>query len=262
MSRFKRRYRNDCDVLIFEDVQFLEGKGATQLEFFHTVQHVLDCGGRVLLTGDRFPQEYSELDKRVQARISNGFVAELELPDEKVRRNIIRSKAAHGGLRLPDDCVELLVETVCGNVRELEGSLIQLVTMASLLKRPIDVELTRQSLHGRTPRPKTPDLRANPSDLIKVVASFFKTTPAVLASKSRRRDVLLPRQLAMYLCRRYTDAPLAEIGKSLGRDHPSVANAIRKIERQVLENVRLRYQVESLIDRLDELGYKPMHSFD
>ena len=262
MERFKRKYRNDCDLLVFEDIQFLAGKDATQLEFFHTVQHVLDCGGRVLLTGDRFPQELENLDRRVRSRIASGFVAELELPDETVRRNILRSKAARGGLRLPDDCLDILAGSVEGSVRELEGALIQLVTMASLLKRPIDLELTRQSMQGRAPRPKAPEMRATPDDLIKVVASFFKTNPEALAAKTRRRDVMLPRQLAMYLCRRYTEASLAEIGKSFDRDHPSVANAIRKVERQVLENVRLRYQLESLIGRLDELGFVPLHSFD
>ena len=260
MSKFKRRYRTHCDLLVFEDVQFLEGKSATQLEFFHTVQHVLDCGGRVLLTGDKFPQELSRLDERARARISSGFVAHLDAPDAVVRRNILRAKAAHGGIRLPDDCVDLLVETIEGSVRELEGALIQLVTISSLFKRPINLELTQESLQGRNPRSKTAADRATPSDIIDAVARFFQTSPASLASRSRRRDVLVPRQLSMYLCRRYTDASLADIGRLLNRDHPAVANAVRKIERQLLENVRLRYQVEALIGRLDELGHRPLHT--
>lgn len=260
MSNFKRRYRTQCDLLVFEDVQFLEGKTATQLEFFHTVQHLLDCGGRVLLTGDRFPQELAQLDKRVRARISSGFVAQLEAPDATVRRDILRAKAAHGGIRLPEDCLDLLVETIEGNVRELEGALIQLVTISSLFKRPINLELTQESLQERSPRSRAIALRTTPSDIIETVAMFFQSSPASLASRSRRRDVLIPRQLSMYLCRRYTDASLADIGRLLNRDHPAVANAIRKIERQLLENVRLRYQVEALISRLDELGHRPLHA--
>jgi chromosomal replication initiator protein len=262
MSKFKGRYRTRCDLLVFEDVQFLEGKTATQLEFFHTVQHVLDCGGRVLLTGDKFPQELTQLDERARARLSSGFVAQLDAPDAIVRRNILRAKAAHGGVRLPDDCLDLLVETVEGNVRELEGALIQLVTIASLFKRPINLELTQESLQGRSPRARAAALRATPSDIINAVAKFFQTSASSLASRSRRRDVLVPRQLSMYLCRRYTDASLADIGRLLNRDHPSVANAIRKIERQLLENVRLRYQVEAVIARLDELGHRPLHTPD
>jgi chromosomal replication initiator protein len=260
MSNFKRRYRTQCDLLVLEDVQFLEGKAATQLEFFHTVQHVLDCGGRVLLTGDKFPQELGQLDERVRARISSGFVAQLEAPDATVRRNIVRAKAAHGGIHLPEDCLDLLVETIEGNVRELEGALIQLVTISSLFRRPINLELTRESLQGRSRRSRAIALRAQPSDIIETVAVFFQCSPASLASRSRRRDVLIPRQLSMYLCRRYTDASLADIGRLLNRDHPAVANAIRKIERQLLENVRLRYQVEALISRLDELGHRPLHA--
>lgn len=262
MPNFKRRYRTQCELLVVEDVQFLEGKAATQLEFFHVVQHVLDCGGRVLLTSDKYPQELKQLDERVRARISAGFVAQVEAPDAAVRRNILRAKAAHGGIRLPDDCLDLLVEKVAGTVRELEGALIQLVTMASLFKRQINLDLTRESLEGRSPRLRSIALRATPADIIEAVAVFFSTSSAALASRSRRRDVLIPRQLAMYLCRRYTEASLADIGKALNRDHPSVANAIRKIERQLLENVRLRYQAEALIARLSDLGHRPLHSFD
>jgi chromosomal replication initiator protein len=124
------------------------------------------------------------------------------------------------------------------------------------------LDLTRESLEGRSPRLRSIALRATPADIIEAVAVFFSTSSAALASRSRRRDVLIPRQLAMYLCRRYTEASLADIGKALNRDHPSVANAIRKIERQLLENVRLRYQAEALIARLSDLGHRPLHSFD
>jgi chromosomal replication initiator protein len=262
MNKFKRRYRSQCDLLVVEDVQFLEGKAATQLEFFHTVQHVLDCGGRVLLTSDRYPQELSHLDERIRARIASGFVAQLDAPDAEVRSNILRAKAAHGGVRLPDDCLAMMVDQVEGSVRELEGALIQLVTIASLFKRPIDAELTAESLRGRSPRVLAIAKRSTPEAIIEAVAGFFQTSAEALASRSRRRDVLTPRQLSMYLCRRYTDASLADIGRLLNRDHPSVANAIKKIERQLLENVRLRYQVEALIRRLGELGHRPLHTTD
>jgi len=136
------------------------------------------------------------------------------------------------------------------------------VTVASLFKRPIDLQLTRESLEGRTRKLEVVSTPATVQLVIETVAGFFKTTPAALASRSRRRDVLVPRQIAMYLCRRFTDASLADVGRALNRDHPAVANAIRKIERNLLENVRLRYQVEALIARLRELGYRPLHSAD
>lgn len=251
---FKRRLRRECELLVVEDIQFLQGKKQTQLEFFHTVGHVLDAGGRVLLTGDRPPQELVQLDSRIRSQLSRGFVAELEAPDAIVRRGILRTKAAGGGVRLPEDCLDLLVESVRGSVRDLEGVLIQLVTTASLLKRPIDNALTREVLSRRGAELEAPSGPSLDADrVIRAVASSFKTTPEALASRSRRRDVLVPRQLAMYLCRRYTDASLTDIGRAFGRDHPAVRNAVAKVEREILERAPMRYQVEALASRLDEL---------
>ena len=251
-SGFKQRWRRECDLLVIEDIQFLVGKRATQLELFHTIQHVLDRGRRVLLTGDRPSHALSGIDERMRSQLSGGFSAAIDQPDDAVRCKILRAKASAGGVGVPDDCVELIVQSVGGSVRELEGALIQIVTTASLLKRTIDLELTRESLASTQPRPSRP--RPTPNAIIKAVASFFQTSPEVLASRSRRRDILVPRQLAMYFSHRYTDASLSEIGHALGRDHPSVRNAITRIERAILERAPLRYKVEALSERLDQLG--------
>ncbi len=253
MSGFKRRYREECDVLVLEDVQQLHGKKSTQLEFFHTLDHLLSVGGRVLLTGDRLPREIADLEPRLASRLASGLVAEIEAPDAQVRRAILREKAAAGGVRLPEPCLDLLVSDVRGSVRDLEGVLIQLVASAALLKRPIDLELTRQAL--RKVQPVAPAARPlSPEDVIAVVASHFRTTPLVLAARSRRRDIVVPRQLAMYLARRYTTASLQRIGEALGRDHPAVSHALGVVERQILERAPLRYQVEALSARLDEIA--------
>jgi chromosomal replication initiator protein len=252
MDRFKRRFRDGCDLLVVEDVQFLGSKTATQMELFHTIAHLLDAGVRVVLTGDRLPRDIPDLDPRLRSQMTAGLVAEIDPPDARVRRRILRSKAASGGVRLPDDCLERLVEEARGSVRDLEGVLIQLVASASLLGRPIDLELTEAALRKLAPcQPAAAHL--DPRTVIEAVARFFRTTPEAMASRSRRRDVLLPRQLAMYLCRRYSDAPLAAIAQAFGRDHPSVSNAIRVVERRILERAPLRYQVEALSARLDAL---------
>lgn len=252
MSKFTRQYRGSCDLLVVEDVQFLEGKNATQLEFFYTVQQLLDSGGRVLMTGGQLPQAMGRLDPSLRSQLTAGFLAELTPPDEETRRRILKAKAASGGIHLPEDCLDLLVESLRESVRELDSTLIQLVTSASLLKRPIDLGLTRAALATKSPLAVRSAERRSPASVISVVARFFKTTPDVLASRSRRRDVLLPRQLAMYLCHRYTSASLGEIGQALGRNHPSVRNAIEKIEREIVERAPLRYQVEALCERVDE----------
>jgi chromosomal replication initiator protein len=250
IETFKRRYRDRCRLLVIDDIQFLAKKDATQLEFFHTVQHVIDAGGRVVLTGDRMPHELQTLPERIRAQLAAGFVAELRAPDAEVRREILRSKAANGGVRLPEECLELLVEAVSGSVRNVESVLIQLVTSASLLKRPIDADLTRQAIAQKAPRPEPTRTRLDVPSVITAVARFFQTTPEKLAARSRARSVLLPRQIAMYLCDRYTGAPLSEIGRALGRSHPSVRNGIEKIERDILERPKLRYQIEAITQRL------------
>jgi len=251
MDLFKQRYRHRCDLLVVEDVQFLQRKHATQLELFHTLTHLVDAGVRVVLTGDRLPRDIDGLDTRLRSQITAGLVAEIEPPDSAVRRKILRSKAANGGVRIPDDCLDLLVANVRGSVRDLEGALIQLVATASLLKRPIDVALTRTALHKLTPLPERS--RIAPDSVIEVVASFFGVTRVAMASKSRRRDVLVPRQLAMYFCRRYTDESLAAIGQLFDRDHPAVSNAVKSVERRILERAPLRYQVEELAARIERL---------
>jgi chromosomal replication initiator protein len=249
---FKRRFRSHCDLLVVEDVQFLGGKRATQLELFHTLSHLVAIGARVVLTADRLPGEIGGIDERLRSHMSAGLVATLERPDSLVRREILRAKAAHGGVRLPDDCLDRLVDGVRGSVRDLEGALVQLVTTSSLLKRPIDLELTEQAL-AKVAATGAPQRRLSIEAITEVVAKLFATTPAALAARSRRREVRVPRQLAMYLCRIYTQQPAAEIARAFGRLHPSVSNAAKVVERQLLESAPFRYKVEAITARLDEL---------
>ena len=152
-GEFRRRYRQECDLLVLEDVQFLAGKRQTQLELFHVLEHLRAVGGRLLLTGDRLPRQIPELCPRLASQLAGGLVAELELPDRALRRAILRDRASRGGMSLPVESLELLVEGVRGSVRDLEGALTQLVASASLLGRPIDRELTEAALRkvGRAP---------------------------------------------------------------------------------------------------------------
>jgi chromosomal replication initiator protein len=251
-SAFKRRFRESCELLVIEDVQFFARKVSTQLELFHTLEHLRAVGTPVILTGDRLPGDIPELDPALCSRMAGGLVAEIEAPDASLRRAILRAKAAAGGVRLPEECLERLVEAVRGSVRDLEGVLIQLVESAALLKRPIDPELTEAALRklGRVPGERRPlSLR----EVIETVGAFFGQTPGQLAGRSRGRTSLLPRQLAMYFCRRFTGASLPEIGAALGRAHPAVRNAIEMVERNILERAPLRYQVEELVSRLEAL---------
>ena len=251
-SAFKRRFREGCELLVLEDVQFFAKKAATQLELFHTLEYLRAVGTPVVLTGDRLPTDIPDLDPRLASRMASGLVAEIESPDASLRRAILRAKAAAGGVRIPEDCLERLVEAVRGSVRDLEGVLIQLVESAALLKRPIDRALTEAALR----KLGGCDAERRPLDVplvISTVGAFFGLKPSDLAARSRGRSSLLPRQLAMYFCHRFTGASLPEIGRALGRAHPAVRNAVEMIERAVLEKAPLRYQVEELAARLEAL---------
>jgi len=251
MEPFKQRFRRGCELLVIEDVQFLGSKTATQLELFHTLVHLLDAGVRVVLSADRLPRRSDGFDPRLCSQMVSGLVAELEPPDAAIRRRILRAKASAGGVGVPDDCLDRLVEGARGSVRDLEGVLIQLVAMASLMKRPIDRELTEVALRKlAAPEPRG---RLDPTTVIRTVALFFGMAPEALAARTRRRDVLIPRQLAMYFCRRYTSLSLVEIARAFDRDHPAVSNAVKVVERRILERAPLRYQVEELSARLDRL---------
>ncbi|MCU0667973.1 MAG: chromosomal replication initiator protein DnaA [Myxococcota bacterium] len=254
-AEFKRRYRRDCDLLILEDVQFLRGKRQTQLELLHTLESLAQRGARVLLTAERLPKEIPDLDPRLASRMGSGFCAEIEAPDRALRCEILRTKAAAGGVRLPVGVIDRLVDAVPGSVRDLEAALIQIVASASLLKRPIDLELVESALRKVQPRAASSGLQAE--RIVETVATAFQTAPASLASRTRRRDVLVPRQIAMYLCTRYSDESLQRIGQLFGRNHTSVANAVRAVERGLLERAPLRYKVEALIARLDAVAGKP-----
>jgi chromosomal replication initiator protein len=256
IDEFKQRFRSGCDLLVVEDVQFLGGKKATQLELFHTLSHLVAIGARVVLTADRLPGDISGLDERLRSHMAAGLVATLETPDSLVRREILRVKAASGGIRLPDECLTLLVDVVRGSVRDLEGVLVQLVTSSSLLKRPIDLELTEQAL-AKVSALRIPKRRLAIDTIIEAVAKLYETTPAALASRSRRKDVTIPRQLAMYLCRNYTQQPASAVARAFGRKHPSVSNAEKVVEQQVLVSAPFRYKVEAISARLDELERVP-----
>jgi chromosomal replication initiator protein len=254
-DRFKRRFREGCELLILEDVQFLAGKAATQLELFHTLEHLRAAGRAVVMTGDRLPLAIGGLAPRVASILASGIVAEIEAPDAQVRREILRSKAAAGGVHLPAPCLDLLVETVRGSVRDIEGVLTQLVASSVLLHRPVDLELTELAL--RKVEPRALGRAVAPEEVVRVVAAFFQTSPEALAQRSRRRDLAHTRKLAMYLAHRYTDASLEAIGRALGRRHSAVRNAITSMERAILERAPLRYQVERLTERIEGLRRAP-----
>ena len=249
-AEFKRRYR-ECDVLVLEDVHFLRGKQSTQLELLHTLEHLARRGARVMLTADRLPREIPDLDPRLASRLASGLVAEVEAPDLELRRRIVRAKACAASITLPADCLERVVTAIPGSVRDLEAAIVQLAASASLLKRSIDLALVEAALRKVLPRLGA---RLDPERIAALVAAHFDTGADALASRSRRREILVPRQIAMYLCSRYTDSSLQRIGEAFRRNHPSVAHAVRAVERALAARAPMASRVAPLLAELDALS--------
>jgi chromosomal replication initiator protein len=254
MPRIRQRYRRQANMLILEDVQFLAGKRATQVELFHTLDHLVAHGRTVVFSADRGPSELDELDPKLRSRMASGLVARIAPPESETRRAILRERAARGGVRVPDECLELLSARELSSVRDLLGGLNQVVARASLLRAPITPELVAQALDAV----EMPGRARSLEEIVQETARAYGLAPEALRSRSRKQLVVRPRQIAMYLARRYTAASLADIGRAFGRDHTSVMYAIDVVERRIVERPQLRYELEALAARVS--GSPPLRS--
>jgi chromosomal replication initiator protein len=246
MPRIRQRYRRQANMLILEDVQFLVGKRATQVELFHTLDHLVAHGRTVVFSADRGPSELDELDPKLRSRMASGLVARITPPETETRRAILRERAARGGVRVPEECLELLASRELTSVRDLIAGLNQVVARASLLRSPITPELVAQALDAVD----MPGRARSLDEIVGETARAYGLAPEALRSRSRKQVVVRPRQIAMYLARRYTAASLADIGRAFARDHTSVMYAIDVVERRIVERPQLRYELEALAARV------------
>jgi chromosomal replication initiator protein len=252
MEEFKSRFRR-IDVLIVDDVQFLAGRERTQEEFFHTFNSLYDSHHQIVLTSDKFPKEIPELEERLRNRFEWGLIADIQPPDVETRVAILEKKAEIEGIEVSQEVAIFLATNIDSNVRELEGSLTRLGAFASLNKCPITVDFAREVLQSvlrdRGDRVITIE------SIQKAVCEFFSIRPNDLRSKKRTRTVALPRQVAMYLCRRHTNASFPVIGDRFGgRDHSTVIHAAQVIERRVREDPTFRATLERLERLLERPG--------
>jgi chromosomal replication initiator protein len=248
----KRRYRSDVDLLLVDDVHFLEGKERTQEEFFHTFNALYEAGKQIVVTSDRPPKELPGLEARLVSRFEWGMVADSGLPDLEHRIAILQKKQEqdHLEMTIPDDVLRFIAEHVRSNVRELEGCIIKLLLFASLKHREITIELARESLADKikaseeaasvTPRPLPSVDRVQ-----EIVSRRWGVTPEGLRSKARIQTLTVPRQIAMYLAREVLQMQLVEIGQAFGgRDHSTVIHSVDKVERQMARDRAFRERVD------------------
>jgi chromosomal replication initiator protein len=251
MPEFRRRYRQDVDLFLVDDVHFLEGKEMTQEEFFHTFNALYEGNKQIVLTSDRPPKEIPGLEARLVSRFEWGMVADIGQPDLEHRIAILRKKAEqdHLEMAIPDDVLRFIAEHVRSNVRELEGCIIKLLLYASLKHKEVSVDLAREALADRI-RPSDDGAapgKALPSitKVQEVVARRWGVTPEGLRSKARIKTLTVPRQIAMFLARDLLQMQLVEIGQAFGgRDHSTVIHSVDKVARLMTRDRGFREKVE------------------
>ena len=244
---FRNKYRR-MDLLLIDDVQFLQGKDATQEEFFHTFNALYDAHKQIILTSDRPPKEIPTLEERLVSRFEWGLVVDIQPPDFETRIAILKHKAARNNLEVPADVIDFIAKNVKSNVRELEGSLIRLIAHSSLYGTDISIELAEKVLKNIL---NTEVIRVTVERIQHEVGSEYGVTIEGLKSRKRTKSLTVPRQVAMYLCRQLTDLPLVEIGQAFGgRDHTTVIHACDKVEAEIQSDRTIRMRVEQLRERI------------
>jgi chromosomal replication initiator protein len=244
---FRNRYRS-LDLLLIDDIQFIAGKERTQEEFFHTFNDLYDASKQIVISSDRVPREIPTLEERLRSRFEWGLIADIQAPDLETKAAILRKKAQAQGVRLPDEVSLFIAKHVKSSIRELEGSLVRLAAQASFAHQEITLELAQEVLRELTAeQQRVPTI----SSIQKAVAEFYGVRVDDMRSRGRNKSIVLPRQVAMYLCRQIVKASLPDIGEGFGgKDHSTVIHSCEKVKRMIAGEDAFRRQVDELAVRV------------
>ena len=249
-TAFQRRYR-DLDVLLVDDIQFLENKERTQEEFFHTFNTLYNANKQIVISSDRPPKQLTTLEDRLRSRFEWGLITDIQPPELETRIAILRKKAAQDKLNAPDDVLEYIASKISTNIRELEGALIRVTAFASLNRQSVDLSLAEIVLKDLIPNENNPEITG--ATIMAQTAAYFSLTIDDLCGTSRSRVLVNARQIAMYLCRELTELSLPKIGQTFGgRDHTTVMHADRKIRQLMAERRSIYNQVNELTTRIKQ----------
>lgn len=241
MTKFREKYRN-IDVLLIDDVQFIIGKESTQEEFFHTFNTLHSSKKQIIISSDKPPKDMEILEDRIRSRFEWGLIADISTPDYETRMAILRKKEEMDGYNIDEEVIKYIASNIKSNIRELEGSLNKLMAFANLENREINLTLAEQVLKDII----SPDDKKiiTPEYIISTVAEHFNVSESDITGSKRSSKIVLPRHIAMYLCREMIDIPLASIGKLMGnRDHTTVRHGVEKIE----DNIKTSESLENTI---------------
>ncbi|CAN1484140.1 DnaA ATPase involved in DNA replication initiation [Candidatus Nanopelagicaceae bacterium] len=249
-TAFQRRYR-DLDILLVDDIQFLENKERTQEEFFHTFNTLYNANKQIVISSDRPPKQLTTLEDRLRSRFEWGLITDIQPPELETRIAILRKKAAQDKLNAPDDVLEFIASKISTNIRELEGALIRVTAFASLNRQVVDMGLAEIVLKDLIPNEVNSEITA--PTIMAQTAAYYSFTIDDLCGTSRSRALVNARQIAMYLCRELTELSLPKIGQTFGgRDHTTVMHADRKIRELMAERRSIYNQVNELTTRIKQ----------
>ena len=247
IDKFKEKYRNQCDVLLLEDVHYLSGKERTQIELALTLDTLFESGKRIIFSSCYLPAEIPKLNDKLRSRLSCGLISAIEPPDFRTRVRILQKKVGMYDYRLPENVIHYLAGELTDDVRQLESGLNGVAAKSSLLGIPVDVQLAESVVKNIVRQRK----RITIGVIKKLVCKYFNISLDEIASKSRKQNLLRPRQMAIYLARRFTDAPLQTIGKSFNRYHATALHSINCIDRGLKQDSTIKKQVGFFCQKLE-----------
>lgn len=251
MEFFREKYRK-IDVLLIDDIQFLKNKEGIQEEFFHTFNDLYSLNKQIVLTSDKKPSELTTLKTRLISRFEQGLIIDIAVPNYETRLAILRKKVEINNYQIDDEILEYIADRIKSNVRELEGALLKLISLAQLTHKNIDIELTKYAIESILPKDGV--VKITPDKIMDKVSTFYNVTKNDLIGKRRTQSLVIPRQIAMYLCSKLTDMNPAMIGRTFGnKDRTTVVHNVQKIEKNLQTDETLKTNVNYIIKDLQTM---------
>jgi chromosomal replication initiator protein len=248
LNTFKNSYRSTkVDIFFIDDVHLFKNKEKTQVELCHVLDDLISAGKQVILSGFRPPTSIPQIDKGLRSRFSSGLVIDIKRPDKATRAKIVKHKAKKNGITMPDEVVDFISSSIHTSIRDLESAVMTIAAMSSLMKRQITLELAQELLEGTLEKQQ----RINIPYIVDFVSKNFSIPKEKLISPSRKKEILYPRQIAIFLCRRYTEEPLQTIGEAFSRKHSSIIHSLETIEAKYMQNLKVKREIDFLLEKLD-----------